>query len=149
MLFRSEDAGFTDVQTYIQSGNVVFKSRLAEAKVKTTLEKALAAKMRKPFGAMIRTGAELDAVIKKNPFKGVEPSRILILFMDKAATKSDMASVTTPGNEVVKHFGRELMIHFPDGMGKSKLKIPFAKTSTGRNLNTVTKLAELARASSA
>jgi uncharacterized protein (DUF1697 family) len=39
--------------------------------------------------------------------------------------------------------GRELFIHFPDGIGRSKLKVPFAKTATARNLNTVAKLLEL------
>ena len=40
--------------------------------------------------------------------------------------------------------GRELFIHFPSGMGQSKLKVPFASTGTGRNLNSVGKLADMA-----
>jgi uncharacterized protein (DUF1697 family) len=44
----------------------------------------------------------------------------------------------------VVSLGREIFIHYPQGMGRSKLKMPFAKTGTGRNLNTVRKLAALA-----
>jgi uncharacterized protein (DUF1697 family) len=41
--------------------------------------------------------------------------------------------------------GRELFVHFPNGMGRSKLKIPFAKTGTWRNLNTIAKLVAMVR----
>ena len=51
-----------------------------------------------------------------------------------------------PGPEEVALVGRELFVHYPEGQGSSKLKIPFAKTGTGRNLNTVAKLAAMARA---
>ena len=62
-----ESAGLSCVKTYIQSGNVVFKSALGEAKVKAKLEKALTAKMGKPSFAMVRTAAELRAVVERNP----------------------------------------------------------------------------------
>jgi uncharacterized protein (DUF1697 family) len=51
-----------------------------------------------------------------------------------------------PGREQLELRGRELFIHFPDGQGRSKLKVPFAKTGTGRNLNTVQKLVAMAAA---
>lgn len=140
-----EKAGFTDVATYIQSGNVVFRSKLSESGVKKALEKALAQKMGKPFGAMIRTGAELESILKRNPFKSAATNRVIVLFLDEAPSAADMKAITTPGSEAWKLIGRELVIHYPDGSGASKLKIPFAKIGTGRNLNTVAKMAEMAR----
>jgi uncharacterized protein (DUF1697 family) len=50
-----------------------------------------------------------------------------------------------PGRERLALHGRELFVHFPDGMGASKLKLPFADIGTGRNLNTVRTLLAMAR----
>ena len=139
-----EKAGFDGVKTYIQTGNVVFASSLSEAKVKAKLEKALAAKMGKPTAAMIRTTAELHDIGRRNPFPKAEGNRIIVLFLDEAPPKGALASLAIPGREEVKLLGREVFIHYPDGQGQSKLKIPFAKTGTGRNLNTVQKLRKMA-----
>ena len=49
-----------------------------------------------------------------------------------------------PGGEEVRLCGREIFVHYPDGQGRSRLKLPQAKDGTGRNLNTVAKLVELA-----
>ncbi|HEY3448660.1 MAG TPA: DUF1697 domain-containing protein [Myxococcales bacterium] len=140
-----EDAGFTGVSTYIQSGNVVLKSALPEKKVKATLEAALARKMGKPVGVSVRTGAELAAVLKANPFEKAQPNRVIVLFLDEVPAKGALDAVKIPGREQLSLKGRELFIHYPDGQGTSKLKLPLAKDGTGRNLNTVAKLAELAR----
>jgi uncharacterized protein (DUF1697 family) len=140
-----EDAGFDGVVTYIQSGNVVFRSRLGEAKVKQLLEKSLLTKMGKPVDVLVRTLAELEALVRRNPFARAAPNQLLVLFLDRAPPKSALAELVIPGREEVKLSGREVFIHFPDGMGRSKLKLPFAKTATGRNLNTVRKLIALAK----
>ena len=137
------DAGFEDVATYIQSGNVVFSSRLGKATVQRRLEKALVTKTGKPVGVHLRTPSELDEIIKRNPFKRAAPNRLLVLFLDRALPQDALAELEIPGREEVKSSCREVFIHFPDGMGRSKLKIPFAKTATGRNLNTVRALLEL------
>ena len=138
-------AGFTDVKTYIQSGNVVFDSSASEARVKAALEKSLAAKLGKPVGVLLRSGAELDRILAHNPFKQAAPNRVIVLFLDKAPAADALAGVKAPGGEELVLRGRELYIHYPDGQGVSKLKVPLAQVGTGRNLNTVAKLAEMAR----
>jgi uncharacterized protein (DUF1697 family) len=138
--------GFTDVGTYIQSGNVVFRSKLSESGVKRALEQALARKLGKPFGAFIRTAAELDAVLGKNPFPEAAPARLLVLFLDAPPPPDSLDGVIIPGREELALRGRELFLHFPDGMGQSKLSVPLQRVGTARNLNTVTKLAALVRA---
>jgi len=124
---------------------VLFESKLAEAKVKATLERTLAAKLGKPYGALVRTGAELDAALANNPFERAQPSQVLVLFLDAAPARGALSELVIPGREEVKLAGREVFIHYPDGMGRSKLKLPLSATATGRNLNTVGKLAALAR----
>ena len=139
-----EKAGFREVRTYIQSGNVVFTSSLAEAKVKAKLEKVLAAKLGKPAFVLLRSGVELEAVLEANPFPSAPPNRVIVLFLDEAPPKNALAKLAIAGPEEVVLRGREIFIHYPEGQGRSKLKISFAKEGTGRNLNTVAKLAAMA-----
>ena len=73
------------------------------------------------------------------------PDRLLVYFLDRAPARSALAGLEIPGHEEVKVSGREVYIHFPDGIGRSKLAIPLLRTATGRNLNTVRKLLELSR----
>lgn len=141
-----EDAGFSHVRTYIQSGNVAFATPLAAAPARQKLEAALERRMGKPVDLHLRTPSQLEAIVKRNPFKTVPPNRLLVLFLDRVAPKQAVANLEIPGREEVVASGRELFIHYPDGMGRSKLKIPFASGATGRNLNTVRKMIEIGRA---
>ena len=138
------DAGFTNVRTYIASGNVVFGSKLAAAKVKATLEKKLLAYAGKPVGVLLRTPEEMAAVLKANPFPNAAPNRLIVVFLDDAMPDGWRTRVKGLKDEKLHAHGTELFVHYGDGMGQSKLSIPDAKTGTGRNLNTVAKLAEMA-----
>lgn len=140
-----EDAGFADVKTYIQSGNVVFSAKGTEKSVKATLEKALANKMGKPFGAIIRSASELDDVLAHNPFAKEAPNRVIVLFVDEPLPKNAAQTATTTTGEQLVVRGREVYIFYEDGQGTSKLKFAPLKTGTGRNINTIQKLADMAR----
>src|SRR5262245_61389807 len=78
-----EEAGFAHVQTYIASGNVVFESKASEAKVKAALEQRLHAYAGKPMGVVVRTAAEMAAVIKANPFPTASPSQPVAILLDQ------------------------------------------------------------------
>lgn len=133
----AERLGFTDVQTYIQSGNVIFRSRQSAAAVKRSLESALARRFGKPSKVLLRTREELRKIEATNPFPDAEPAKVLVLFLDSEPDKAFLDTVKPPGGERLVAGTREVYIHFPDGMGQSKLKIPFADLGTGRNLNTL------------
>ncbi len=141
-----EQAGFTGVKTYIQSGNVVFRSRAGEASVQANLERALAAKLGKPVAVFVRRAAELDQVLADNPFKAAPPSRVMVVFLAKAPPVDTLAAVQASAGEQVALGARELYIWYPDGQGTSKLKVPGMAAGTARNINTVTKLAAMAHA---
>lgn len=141
-----EDAGFTDVKTYIQSGNVVFKTRLSESKARATLEKALTKKLGVPATVVIRSAEQLEALLETNPFKAEPGNRVAVVFMNEAPSAKAVAAVESPAGERLQLAAPDLFIHYPNGMGTSKLKIPFAKAGTARNINTVAKLASMARA---
>lgn len=140
-----EQAGLRRPRTYIQSGNVVFDSDAAEDVVKATLEAALAAHVGKPVGVVVRDADALDRVVADNPFPGEPPSRVIVMFYDAAVPPSVVAATPTPGGERLVAHDREIYVLYPNGQGASKLKAPHADRGTGRNLNTVAKLAALAR----
>ena len=137
-------AGFLKVKTYIASGNVVFTSKLSEAKVKLALEASLAAYAGKPVGVMVRTAAEMAAVLAANPFPGAATNRTLAIFLDVKPVADALKNITGQKDEEVRLGVREIYVHYGEGMGTSKLKIPAGKAGTARNMNTVAKLAEMA-----
>jgi uncharacterized protein (DUF1697 family) len=141
-----EKAGFLKVKTYIASGNVVFQSKLSEAKVKTLLDKMLEEYAGKPVGVMIRTAREMKAVLAANPFPDHAPNATAAIFLDQAPPADALDKITGQKDEKLRLGVREIYVHYGPGMGESKLKIPSAKTGTARNMNTVAKLAAMAAA---
>jgi uncharacterized protein (DUF1697 family) len=139
------DCGFLNARTWIQSGNAIFESRLSEASVQKKLTAALKARMGKPVAVMIRTPAEMRAVLDANPFPGEHPSKVLVAFLDGAMPANPLEGMVAPGGEQVRLGQRELYVFYPEGMGRSRFRLPLKGVSvTMRNINTVGKLAQLA-----
>ena len=139
-----ERVGFSNVRTYIASGNVVLQSAKSEAQVKKLLEAALADYASKPVGVMVRTAAEMAAVLAANPFPERANNLTHAFFLDAAPPADTLEKVTNRNGEEIQLGTREIYVFYPDGAGQSKLKIPAAKTGTARNMNTVAKLADMA-----
>jgi len=139
-----DGAGFLNARTYIASGNVVFESKFSEAAVKAKLEKCLASYAGKPVEVMVRTGPEMAAVLAANPFKSRAPNQTVAIFLDERSPKDTLKTITGQGEEEVALGTREIYVHYGEGMGHSKLKIPAAQRGTARNMNTIAKLAEWA-----
>jgi uncharacterized protein (DUF1697 family) len=146
--------GLRDVQTYIQSGNIIFTT---SARDLAALGKRIETAIEKKFGfhseVILRTGAELGDVLERNPFAarpGIDPSRVLISFLSRhpeLEAAARLAALKTSPEELFLD-GRELYIYYPNGMGRSKLTMTLLDKSlgvagTGRNWNTVRKLREL------
>lgn len=139
-----EDAGFTGVCTYVASGNVVFCTRLGMAKAKATLEARLEASMGRPVPVLMRTALELEQILAANPFPDAPANRVIVYFFDEALPANSFDTVKHQKDEQLQPAGRELYVHYPEGMGTSKLVIPAAAKGTGRNLNTVRALRNMA-----
>jgi uncharacterized protein (DUF1697 family) len=139
-----EGLGFSDVKTYIQSGNVLFRSDEAEKVVEEKLDDALGKKLGKRPGVMVRSRKELDGIIAHAPFPDAKPNFLLVYFLPEAAPEDALDKMVAPDGEEAKLAGREIYVHYPIGSGRSKLKLPALKAGTSRNLNTVRKLADLA-----
>ena len=137
--------GFENVRTYLNSGNVIFESPLPEATLREALETALSGKTGKDIGVVIRSPGELERVVKGNPFPEAIPSQVGVLLVTEPVAENILAELVIPGREKVVPGRREVYVHYPDGMGRSKLKWPLSlRGGTMRNITTLTKMAGLA-----
>ena len=139
-----EACGFARVRTYIASGNAVFDFKGSASHVKALLGARLTAYAGKPVGVLVRTAAELAAVLDANPFADAAPSRTVAIFLDAPPPADALSHATGQRTEECRLGAREIYVHYGHGMAESKLKIPAAKTGTARNMNTVAKLAAMA-----
>ncbi len=141
-----ERIGFVDVKTYIQSGNVLFRADEAEESVRPRLEAALAERMGRSPGVILRSRKELEAAAEGSPFPHAKANFLLVNFLPEPPPEDALGALVAPDGEEVTIAGREIYVHYPNGSGRSKLKLPALKPGTSRNLNTVRKLAEMAAA---
>jgi uncharacterized protein (DUF1697 family) len=146
--------GYTDVTTYIQTGNVLFTS---PGKNATKLATAIEERMEQDFGSapavLLRSVPDLIRVTATSPFpkKGADPSRHHVTFLAEEPSADRLAAFSAPpsGRDELVIMGREVYVHTPDGYGHSKLTGSMLERrlgvlSTTRNWNTVTKLCALA-----
>jgi|SRR5579871_1618889 len=136
-------AGFTEVRTYLNSGNAIFKCSKSEGAVQSALESALERYSGKFVGVVVRTAAEIAAVHRENPFSGKPANKTVAIFLNGHAPKDALGQLIGQHNEEVRLGRREIYVYYPDGIGQSKLKIPLASDGTARNMNTITKLMAL------
>ena len=138
------EAGFDNVETYIASGNIVFSSNARTADVLSQLEQRLRRHAGKPIGVLLRTAREMQAVVAANPFSTQAPNLTYCFFLPDKPPKDAIEDARLRNDEEIKLGKREIYVHYPDGQGRSKLRIPAAKGGTARNMNTVAKLVEMA-----
>jgi uncharacterized protein (DUF1697 family) len=150
-----EDAGYDDVRTYLQSGNVVLTSAASAKQVGRDCERLVADRFGLEIAVVARTRKELAEVVRRNPLARVakDPKRYQVSFLEKKPTSQivrELEEVAT-GQEEVVSIGREIYAWHPAGVARSKLWARLAGnnlgvTATARNWTTVTKLLELADA---
>lgn len=138
-------AGLGSPRTFIASGNLLFTSKKTEAALKRELEAALSDHMDTPVEVMVRTAQELAATVAANPFASEAGNKVVAIFFDEAPSEDAIKSAKNVTDERMAHGKREIYVHYPDGQGRSKLKIAADPPGTARNMNTVAKLAELAK----
>jgi uncharacterized protein (DUF1697 family) len=143
----AEELGLKNARTFIASGNLLFTSGKAEEPLGRMLEKELRAHMKKDVRVMLRTMAEMEAVVKANPFTDQAGNRVQAFFMNEAPPANLLETVRNKADDERIALGqREVFVAYGEkGIGRSRLKIPAAEAGTARNMNTVAKLAELAR----
>jgi uncharacterized protein (DUF1697 family) len=142
----AEDLKLRSARTYIASGNLLFVSDEAEEKLRRMLEQRLQAHMSKPVRVILRTAAEMADVVRVNPFTDSPGNRVQGFFMNEAPPANLLETVRNLDDERVAAGTREVFVAYGEkGIGRSRMRIPAAEAGTARNMNTVAKLAELAR----
>jgi uncharacterized protein (DUF1697 family) len=152
------EAGFGDVETYVQSGNAVVSSRASADTVARKVKRLIADRFGLDIDVVVRTRTELAAVVRRNPLGDVakDPKRYQVSFLSakpdpKVVRKLEALAAN---GERLAASGRELYAWHPKGVARSKLWAALAGrglgvTATARNWTTVTKLLELAARSRA
>jgi uncharacterized protein (DUF1697 family) len=148
-----EEAGLTDVKTYLQSGNVVLESRAKPESVRAKVEKLIAECFSLEVAVVVRTRAELAAVVKRNPLGRVarNPKRYQVTFLSAklgSEVVKRLESLAASGEKVAIH-GREVYAWHPAGVARSRLWNELAGkrlgvTATSRNWTTVEELLAMA-----
>lgn len=146
--------GAKDVATYLQSGNVVFKSSVASShKLVEAIEKQIAADLKLDVRVLLRTRPQLAKTLAANPFakRRAETSKLHVTFLADKPTRARLRDLDAKdgGADEFHIVGREIYLHCPGGYGRTKLNNAFFEkrlgvAATTRNWKTVTKLAELA-----
>jgi uncharacterized protein (DUF1697 family) len=145
------DLGARNARTYLQSGNVVFEGSSSASGWAATLERKLAGETRLPVSVIVRTSAEMSAVLAGNPFmkeKGIDVARVGVVFLQEPLSKVALETLRAMkiGRERFHCATKEIYIHCPDGFGRAKLylldKVVGQRTTT-RNWNTVKQLCEM------
>ena len=152
---RMAEAGFTDVRTYVQSGNIVATSK---HRSEAAVSKALRALIKEHFGVdtpvVVRSPAQVAAVLDRNPFPAevaADDRMVAVAFYEKplGSGKAITEFAASVGEQVLVD-GRELYIAYSGGQHASKLTAPVLRRllggvdGTARNWRTVTAVAALA-----
>lgn len=154
-----ENLGFKDVKTYIQSGNVIFKTEdgktASDQELAHKIEKAIAEKYNFQVPVLVRTVDEMKKTLAGNPFikenKNIETDKLHVTFLAEEPAKANLEAIKTldysPDKFIIS--GKDVFLYIPDKYGETKLSNKFFETklkvsATTRNWKTVNKLVELA-----
>ena len=148
-----ESLGFTEVRTYVQSGNVVFSYATGDpASLARRIEIRLKARMNLDVTVLVRTPGELGRLVDRNPFTNKEQSRLYVTFLSKKPDHipTEKIDAARGQGEEFHIFEREVSLFLPYGSGRTKLSNSFFEKTldvraTTRNWNTVTTLLKMAK----
>jgi uncharacterized protein (DUF1697 family) len=144
------ELGWSDVETYIQSGNVVFVARSEPGIIEKQLERAIDREFRLDVPVIVRTAAQWAELAGGNPFPDEPPNRVMLVLSKAKPAPSAEEAIQARGltGESVRRTGDALWFHYPNGAGTSKITPALIDRSVGspataRNFNTVLKLKEM------
>lgn len=150
-----EDVGAKDVATYVQSGNVVFKSADGAKKLSRAIERRIRRDLGLDVTVVVLTRPQLTKVLGSNPFAKAkkEPAKLHVTFLAGKPTRAKVGKLDPERGQPdeFRLVGQQIYLHCPKGYGRSKLKNAYFEKELGvaattRNWKTVTKLGELTKA---
>ena len=145
----AEDLGYTDVATYINSGNLIISSPKNAATVEQEIVKAIKDTFGRPIDVAVRTPAQLEKLLAENPYPDGNPSQVTVAFLTKApaADAKQKVAAVAKDYEPFTFSGQQVYVNYSQGIGKSKLAERFSAiigvSSTVRNIRTLEKVLAL------
>ena len=153
------DLGFDDARSLLQSGNLVFNSKVRTgAELERFLESEAHDRLSLEVDFIVRTPDEWKSIIRQNPFRKEaerDPGHLVVMFLKGAPDVEDIVALESEirGPEIIRAKGKQAYIYYPNGQGRSKLTHSILEKKlgrgTGRNWNTVLKLGIMAKSGSA
>jgi uncharacterized protein (DUF1697 family) len=146
------DLGHTDVASYVQSGNIVFRTTGSDpVALGAAIEERIGSELGLDVAVLIRSAAEMKAIAKKNPFLDRDnPKALHVTFLEDAPAKPAVSGLPdrTRGIDELKIVGREVYLWLPKGYADTKLQNSFFEKQLGtrattRNWKTVLQLNEM------
>ena len=150
----AEDLGLVDIRTILQSGNLVFGAERQDAKnLESLLESNAKTALRLGTDFFVRSAKEWKLLVEKNPFPEEAkqaPGRLIVMFLKHSPSGDCLKALRAAirGPELVETVERQAYIVYPNGVGRSRLtnaviEAKLGTRATGRNWNTVLKIAAL------
>ena len=147
------EIGYGNVQSYIQSGNLVFSAAGSQPALEAELEAEIERRFGLSIPVVVRAAADWHSYVQNSPFpeaSRAEPNRVMLALSKrppKLNAAHDLCERATNGERVIQA-GDALLIHFPGGVAKSKLTPSLLDRVVGssvtmRNWRTVVKLGEM------
>lgn len=142
----ADELGLGSARTFIASGNLLFVSPQTETTLRSILERRIEQHMGRPVCVLLRSAAEMAQVVRRNPFTDPPGNRVQAFFMNEPPPADLLDTIRNQDDERVAAGAREVYVAYGEkGIGRSRMRIPAAEAGTARNMNTVARLAELAR----
>jgi uncharacterized protein (DUF1697 family) len=139
--------GLGNVRTLLQSGNVVFTTSDGAARLRPIIEATFAEQLGLDTTVVLRTAPEMTRVLARNPFAqaATEPAKVHVWFLAETPAAAAVAALDprrfAPDEWVLD--GQHVYVWYPNGSGRSKLRLELGTAATARNWNTVTKVLAL------
>jgi uncharacterized protein (DUF1697 family) len=145
----ADDLGYTDVATYINSGNLIVSSAKKAPTLEREISKAIKDTFGRPIDVTVRTPVQLRKILAENPYPDGNPSQVTVAFLTKAppADGKQKVAAVAKDYEPFTFAGQQVYVNYSQGIGRSKLAERFSDiigvSSTVRNIRTVEKLLAL------
>lgn len=150
-----EEMGFRDVETYIQSGNVIFSSKEnSREKLESKISSGIKGKIGFDVQVIVRKPEEIEHILKNNPFlkKKKDADKLYVTFLSKIQSDENIEKMYAIDYSPEEYFieGKHIYLFVPNGYGKAKLSTNLFENKlkifgTTRNWKTVTAISELAK----
>ena len=147
--------GLEDVRTYIQSGNIVFRSSIPPSDIAATVHAGIAERFGFDIPVMVFDADEWGRILSASPYGALaaeDPAKVLVTLLDGKPAESQLEKLSgvVSGDEEFHLDGRALYLRLPQGAGRSKLAARvaaanFKTPATARNWRTMLKLEEMAQ----